>query len=83
MTVSKSIKHSSGAYIPTCPICGGSMESAAFGRGNKVCTSCGAQLTSTEYDQLREANHRARMTPDEQRHKDHQEYLNWYESSKN
>ena len=64
-----------------CPECGGTMGPAAYGRGLKVCESCGLQLTQFEYDKMWDAI-RNRSTPDEERKKQKREYLDWYTSKK-
>lgn len=65
-----------------CPECGGDMGPAAYGRGKKVCESCGAQFEGLEYDKAWDKV-RAEKKTKEQKHRDErQEYLEWYQSKK-
>ncbi len=65
-----------------CPECGGTMGPAAYGRGLKVCESCGLQLTQLEYDCMWDKL-RDKTTFEEAKKKEKREYLDWYQSSKN
>ncbi len=65
-----------------CPECGGNMVPAAYGRGMKVCETCGLQLNGLEYDRAWEKNRQKKSTGQEKKQADHQEYLDWYQGKK-
>lgn len=49
----------------------------------KICETCGLSLTGTEYDRMWDRIRESKREKAHNPRKKHQDYLRWYESSKN
>jgi DNA-directed RNA polymerase subunit M/transcription elongation factor TFIIS len=61
-----------------CPECGGELKYDLTSK-NFICNSCGLFASSEKIDELRDRAKRSREDP---RRKHHEEYLDWWQSSK-
>jgi predicted nucleic acid-binding Zn ribbon protein len=61
-----------------CPECGGELKYDLTSK-SFICKSCGLFATSEKLDELRD---KAKRSEDDPRRKHHDEYLDWWQSSK-
>lgn len=62
-----------------CPECGGEMTSHLK---KKVCESCGLAVTPDDLDNMWDKLHEKKFEDERRKKTQHQEYLEWYQSSK-